>query len=459
MKIRVLAVLALSITACSTAIRLPIDQTSQGRDAFKALTISSAASGSYPLGLAVGKLSRRQSSDLVIASWGNIDTSSRGGIGEGNISVLYGEDAKGRKFSTKDEYPVGLGASDIKIADLNGDGIPDIAVVATNGITGLGTNSRSPGQVWIYYGNGDGIFTKVQIVQSPISYPDSIAIADIDGNGYQDLVLGSSVTKAVGVLFGGPGQTFTPLVIQTMETSQSIALGRFRKRVSDKGLDIAVLGKSETHEIGEPTLSILQFEGNSKFHEISIPIESTSQEMFHSIAAGDFNHDGMDEIVVHSDSRISLYGIKNEGAPVFLSAYAGEFNDGGIAIADFDKDGNLDVVVPSAPLGLAILYGDGKLSFLKKLDLQLPKVNLTKYYNEFGNKPEPSGQLGRNLSMDVQPTDRILYDVADLRGNGYPDIVVVINTSLLSNTGERNIDKGVSAIIFKNRLNEIGAQK
>ena len=63
----------------------------------------------------------------------------------------------------------------VAVADFNGDGIPDVALVGR--------------ELQIFLGKGDGTF------QSPLSYavgaiPHSIAVADFNGNGKLDVVLG-----------------------------------------------------------------------------------------------------------------------------------------------------------------------------------------------------------------------------------------------------------------------------
>jgi len=84
----------------------------------------------------------------------------------------------------------GNGASSVAVADVNGDGKPDLVV------TNLCANSESCayGSVSVLLGNGDGTF------QPPVSYnsggtlPNSLVVADVNGDGKPDLVVTSGST-------------------------------------------------------------------------------------------------------------------------------------------------------------------------------------------------------------------------------------------------------------------------
>jgi uncharacterized repeat protein (TIGR01451 family) len=87
-------------------------------------------------------------------------------------------------------YPVGGLANQITIADLDGDGIPDIAVAGT-----------IANQLLVLHGNGDGSF------QPYVSYPfpivsTAIAAADMNGDGRIDIV--ATTPNGVSIFYGQP---------------------------------------------------------------------------------------------------------------------------------------------------------------------------------------------------------------------------------------------------------------
>jgi hypothetical protein len=82
----------------------------------------------------------------------------------------------------------GSGAQSVAVTDVNGDGKPDIVVA----------NYNSPGTVGVLLGNGDGTFQTEVTYGSGGSYPDSVAVADVNGDGKPDIVVAN--LDNVGVL-------------------------------------------------------------------------------------------------------------------------------------------------------------------------------------------------------------------------------------------------------------------
>jgi hypothetical protein len=106
----------------------------------------------------------------------------------------------------------GVSPTSIAVADLNGDGKQDL-VVANECAVGVG----------VLLGNGDGTF------QAPVSYNSggqpatSVAVADVNGDQIPDLVVANcgpigtdgcqTTTAVVGVLLGNGDGTFQPVAV------------------------------------------------------------------------------------------------------------------------------------------------------------------------------------------------------------------------------------------------------
>jgi hypothetical protein len=99
---------------------------------------------------------------------------------------------------------LGISGAPLAIADLNGDGIPDLLV----GFTG-------PGSASIYAGNGNGTFqpTPFYTVPLPNQYltEGSASIGDVNADGYPDIILqyATSENNLIAVLFGDGTGKFT----------------------------------------------------------------------------------------------------------------------------------------------------------------------------------------------------------------------------------------------------------
>jgi hypothetical protein len=444
---------ALLLWGCTTIDRIPLRQQRDNREIFERITISDAARGGSPLGIAAGKLSGGTVPDLAITSWGSFGKGQLGGIGEGAVSILLGADANNRLLSTKDEYVVGLGASGIAVADLNNDGKLDLAIVATNGITGAGAQIAQPGQLWIYYGNGDGTFGKPRIERSPIAYPASVVVGDLNRDGYADIVLGSAQAKAVAVFWGGPKAALRPTAIPLAGTSRSLSLGRF---FSKDALGIAILGRKDAAVGAEPNLSILDGDGRGALKELIVELESQAPDAYQSIASADFNDDGLDDIVVHARERLSIYLSHKNEMPRLLTRYRGQFLEGAVQVADFDNDGHADILIPTAPHGFSILFGLGIGVFLERATLQLPVSPLLAQGDAQQGTPGLFGGLIETGGPAATSINRVVATVADFDGKGYPDVLVALKSSLMEGRSLDSPDakgkSGTSLVIFKNRL-------
>jgi hypothetical protein len=97
-------------------------------------------------------------------------------------------------------------ADSVAVADVNGDGKPDLLVTNAKGST-----------VGVVLGNGDGTFQTAVTYGSGGINPYSVAVADVNGDGKPDLVVGNEGNSncsggAVGVLLGNGDGTFQTAV-------------------------------------------------------------------------------------------------------------------------------------------------------------------------------------------------------------------------------------------------------
>ncbi|MFQ5668550.1 MAG: FG-GAP repeat domain-containing protein, partial [Candidatus Binatia bacterium] len=121
-----------------------------------------------------------------------------------------------------DEYPLdGLFPQCLRAGDVSGDGILDLIVCHSTVDTGAGLVSVLTGQG--VAGVPDGTFdagTDLRVGTSPVT----VAIADVDADGHQDLVVGDSAQRTVSVLYGGgsAGLFEPPVVLASVKAVSAI---------------------------------------------------------------------------------------------------------------------------------------------------------------------------------------------------------------------------------------------
>ncbi|HEX6288205.1 MAG TPA: FG-GAP-like repeat-containing protein [Herpetosiphonaceae bacterium] len=140
------------------------------------------------------------------------------------------------------ENNIGVDGTDIDTADFNGDGLQDLAVAfALNG-------SRTV----ILMGNGDGTFRQPMIITEPgTRIPHYQAVADYNGDGFQDLALslGWGLQGWMEILDGNGDGTFKPPVLYLVPDPNSSTSG-------------GVLASADFNRDGKPDIA-LQFVGAS----------------------------------------------------------------------------------------------------------------------------------------------------------------------------------------------------
>jgi hypothetical protein len=175
-----------------------------GHDGIFTLVKTYNSGGFQTASLAVADVNGDGQLDLVVAN----TCASAGSFGcrNGSVGVLLGNgDGTFKKAVT---YPAGFFPISVAVADVNGDGKPD--VVVTN------NQDNGNGSVGVLLGNGDGTFASVANYASGGFSPQSVAVADLNGDGKLDVLVSNSSSNNVGVLLGNGDGTFrAPLIYST----------------------------------------------------------------------------------------------------------------------------------------------------------------------------------------------------------------------------------------------------
>ena len=249
-----------------------------------------------------------------------------------------------------------FGAYEVAIHDFNRDGNNDVAVSEGDDII-------------VLLGNGDGTFQPPITNPSPVLIPQvpgvaGMAIADFNHDGIPDIaVVGFQVDLGYVLLGAGDG-TFPTLIPYPL-------IGSFFSTVIAADLngdhipDLVVSGAEVTFNFMLDFASILLGQGDGALRgppDVSLGVSPQS------IAAADFNDDGIPDIVTANLNPSSLSVALGTGDGYFQSPamVSLSFSPRLVAAGDFNGDGKEDLVVSSTVFGsptLAILMGDGAGGF------------------------------------------------------------------------------------------------
>jgi hypothetical protein len=360
--------------------------------------VTYASGGLYAISVVVADVNGDGKPDLLVANSSSSTVGVLLGNGDGTFqtAVSYGSG--------------GVLPSSVVVADVNGDGKPDLLV--TNVCVDSYCTSNS--SVSVLLGNGDGTFQAAVTYGSGGWYADSVAVADVNGDGKPDLVVGNACVDAgcasgtVGVLLGNGDGTF--------QTAVSYGSG---------GYSGAIVAVADVNGDGKPdllvanycgsgclngTVSVLLGNGDGTFQR-AVTYGSGAFEAY-SLAVADVNGDGKPDLVVSNACQSSEYGTCNSSSEVsvllgngdgtFQTAVSYDSGESGsgygegaysVAVADVNGDGKADLIVINQGNNVGVLLGNGDGTFQSAVT-----------YGSGGN------------AYGVA--------VADVNGDGKPDVVV-----------------------------------
>ncbi|MBA3915380.1 MAG: VCBS repeat-containing protein, partial [Acidobacteriales bacterium] len=238
----------------------------------------------------------------------------------------------------------------VTTGDWNGDGILDLAF----GEAGYGQTST----LAVFMGSGLGTFTAMS------SYTLSAIIqclsaGDLNGDGNLDLVV-ADFQDTIQVLLGHGDGTFGGAAVYSVSGAAfNVAL---RDLNDDGKLDVAA-----SIDTGGTVAVLLGRGDGTLLPPVTYPVPFSP----YGIAVGDLNHDGIPDLAAAGGTtEFNSVGVligNGDGTFKTVQLYTRDFGLGfDLHIADLNSDGNPDLLVLDAydgPSGISILYGKGDGTF------------------------------------------------------------------------------------------------
>src|SRR6476469_6564751 len=290
-------------------------------------------------GISIGDFNGDGKPDLALAN-----------INENSVSILLNTIPTGATsptFVPQGSFATGLNPGAISIGDINGDGKPDLAVAnsSENSVSILLNTTPT----------GAAPLTFASPVPFPTSsFPFSVSIGDINGDGKPDLATANRDNSTASILLnttptGASTPTFaTKLDFTTGNSPQSVSIGDIN---GDGKPDLAVANA------GSNTASILL---NTTATGAATPTFATQVPFATgtnpaSISIGDFNSDGKPDLATAnagSNNASILLNTTAPGAatPPFATQvpFATGTNPSSISIGDFNSDGKPDLATANS---------------------------------------------------------------------------------------------------------------
>ncbi len=292
-------------------------------------------------------------------------------------------------YLPKVNYTVGSTPAEDRVADLNGDGKPDLVV----------ENSAS-NTVSVLIGNGDGTL-KAAANYATGADPWSLAIGDVNGDGKLDLVVCDEAASTISVLLGNGDGTFQAHVDYTTgagTSPESMRLGDFN---GDGKLDVV------TANAGTSNLSILLNQGNGTF---GAPTTFGTDSHPTSIAVGDLNGDGKQDVVTANIDTSSVSVLMGNGNGTFQAAvsYACGSTPETVVLPDLNGDGHPDIATANYVSTASVLLNKGNGTFAAHVD----------YATGSGPYSLEAADMNHDGAVDLVTVNHAANSVSVLYGNG-----------------------------------------
>ncbi len=348
--------------------------------------VTYAPGGSGPESVAVADLNNDGKMDLVVANY--CDEVSNCTCTDqvcdyGSVGVLLGN-GDGTFQPAVTYLAGGYFTQSVAIADVNGDGKPDLLVVndCTSAINCAYT--VGDGSVSVLLGNGDGTFQAAVAYDSGGQFPNGVLVTDLNKDGHADLIVsnfsgGINGFGELGVLMGNGDGTFQPVVIYNSAYSYGVMSMAVADVDGDGNLDLLTANECADATCAGGNVGVLLGNGDGTFQP-GTPYPSGGYYT-RSLAVMDLNGDGKFDLVVanmciastncSNNGTVSVLFGNGDGSFQAPATYpAGAYEPLSLVLGDFDGDGKTDIALVSQSVSgsntngiVSVLLGNGNGTF------------------------------------------------------------------------------------------------
>ena len=387
-----------SNSAGSSPLSAPVSATTPKTLSFAAYQTFTV--GYSPYSLTTADINGDGKPDLIAANYAS-----------STVSVLLNTTPTGAtsaSFSTQQTFAVGTEPISVAVADINGDGKPDLVVA--NEYSSTGTYTVSVLLNTTPTGATSASFSTQQtfIVGNT---PRSVTTADVNGDGKPDIIVVNNFDKTVSVLLN---TTPTGSSTASFATEQTFAAGN--GPVSVTAVDINGDGKPDlvVTNANDATVSILLNTTTS-----SSTTSFATQQTFpvgkgaDSVTTADINGDGKPDLVVTNLSDVTFSVLLNattagsSTCSFTAQTFLGAGSPVAVTAADIDGDGRPDVLVANNNSGTVLVC------------------------NNITSKGSMTASLGTPQLFTVGNSPESIVS-ADINGDGKPDVTTVNDNGTIS---------------------------